>query len=64
MLFGPVDGLFPDDGVIAAGRMDAPGWVHATLDFTLLDSARERGAVRNHRDWPDAVPPAPVLMMQ
>ena len=64
MLFGPVDGLFPDDGIIAGGRMDTPGWVHATLDFTLLHSVRERGAVRNHRDWPDAVPPAPLLMMQ
>jgi predicted amidohydrolase len=29
---GPVDRGFPEDGVLAAGGMDVPGWVFCTLD--------------------------------
>lgn len=57
-IFGPVDRGFPADGVIAAGEMDAPGWVFADLDFSALDTVRCEGAVRNFFNWP-ADPPAP-----
>ena len=56
-IFGPVDRGFPADGVLAAGAMDAPGWVIADLDPASLDTVRRDGAVRNHLAWP-AVPPA------
>jgi len=56
-IFGPVDCGFPADGVLAAGAMDAPGWVIADLDPASLDTVRRDGAVRNHLAWP-AVPPA------
>ncbi len=51
-VFGPVDRGFAEDGVVAAGVPDAPGWVFAELDPARLDAVRADGAVRNHRDWP------------
>jgi len=57
-IFGPVDRGFAADGVVAAGAMDAPGWVFADLDFAALDTVRADGAVRNFLNWP-ADPPAP-----
>ncbi len=55
-VFGPVDRGFPEDGVIARGALDEPGWVYATLDPARLEAVRADGGVRNHRDWPGAVP--------
>ena len=61
-VFGPVDRGFPEDGVLARGALDAPGWVFCTLDAARITAVREDGAVRNHRDWPTAPfpPPAPA----
>lgn len=59
-VFGPADRGFPEDGVLAAGPPDAPGWVFASLDPALIETVREHGAVRNHRDWPQAPFPAPL----
>lgn len=58
-VFGPADRGFPEDGVIAAGTLDAAQWVFAELDPAKLDHVRQHGAVRNHRDWPRAPIPAP-----
>ena len=60
-VFGPVDRGFPEDGVLARGAMDQPGWLYADLDPARLDAVRADGAVRNHRDWPAQPPPCPVL---
>jgi predicted amidohydrolase len=60
-VFGPVDRGFPEDGVIARGEMDRPGWVFADLDPARLEAVRADGAVRNHRDWPPEPPPASVF---
>jgi predicted amidohydrolase len=57
-VFGPVDRGFPADGVLARGKMDAPGWVFADLDPARLQTVRADGAVRNFRDWPQD-PPRP-----
>jgi len=54
-VFGPVDRGFPEDGLLARGALDAPGWVFADLDPMRLAAVREDGAVRNHASWP--VPP-------
>ena len=53
-VYGPVDRGFPDDGVLALGTPDAPGWVFCTMDAAPLARVREHGAVRNHLDWPRA----------
>jgi predicted amidohydrolase len=50
-VYGPVDRGFADDGVIARGAFDTPGWVMADLDFAALARVRADGQVRNHRDW-------------
>ena len=60
-VFGPIDRGFPDDGVIARGVMDEPGWLHAELDPAALASVRAGGAVRNHRDYPPAPPPCRII---
>lgn len=62
-VFGPVDRGFPDDGVLAMGTADAPGWIFCTLDPSRIAWVREHGAVRNHRDWPTApfTRPAPAV---
>ncbi len=59
-VYGPPDRGFPADGVVAAGAMDAPGWVFATLDPALVEAVREHGAVRNHRDFPRGPVSRPV----
>ena len=59
-VFGPVDKGFPDDGVIARGSMDTPGWLYADLDPAPLARVREHGAVLNHRDYAAVPPPCRV----
>nr|WP_242535096.1 carbon-nitrogen hydrolase family protein [Roseococcus suduntuyensis] len=60
-VFGPVDRGFAPDGVVAAGVLDAAGLVFADLDPARLQAVRADGAVRNHSDWPGAIPhPAPL----
>jgi predicted amidohydrolase len=59
-VFGPVDRGFPADGIIAQAALDTPGWLFATLDPAAIATVRNDGAVRNHRDWPAAPPPARV----
>ena len=51
-VFGPIDRGFPEDGVLARGALDEPGWVFCTLDPARIDRVRREGAVLNHRDWP------------
>jgi predicted amidohydrolase len=58
-VFGPVDRGFPEDGVIAQGRLDAPDWLFVDLDPARIEAVRRDPAVFNHRDWPRAAFPAP-----
>jgi predicted amidohydrolase len=50
-IYGPVDRGFADDGVLAQGTLDVPGWLFADLDLPALAEVRANGQVRNHRDW-------------
>jgi predicted amidohydrolase len=50
-VFGPVDRGFPEDGVIARGAPNTPGWVFADLEQHRIETVRVHGAVRNFRDW-------------
>ena len=58
-VFGPVDRGFPEDGVLAAGSMDQPGWTFCTLDPARIERVRREGAVLNHHDWPRTPLPRP-----
>ncbi len=60
-LFTPCDTGFPPDGVAVAGRMNASELVFATVDFAAIDTLRTQGTVLNHRDWPEAIRPCPVV---
>lgn len=52
-IYAPPDRGFPDDGVVAIGQLDRPGWVFADLDLAALAAVRADGQVLNHRDWDD-----------
>ena len=57
----PIDRGFPDDGVIARGVMDEPGWLYAELNPATLAIVRSEGAVLNHRDYAPPPPPCAVV---
>jgi predicted amidohydrolase len=50
-VFAPPDRGFPDDGVIALGAYNEPGWVVADLDLGAIARVRAEGQVLGHRDW-------------
>ncbi len=50
-IFTPVDYGYPDDGVLATGELDVPGWVYGDLDLAAIERVRCEGQVFNHRDW-------------
>ncbi len=50
-VFGPPDRHFPDDGVIATGAPNKPGFVYAKIDLGLVQMVRRDGQVFNHRHW-------------
>lgn len=63
-IFVPSDHALSETGVIAEGRLDAPGWVSGTIDFDALGRLRAGGEMRNHTDWslqPGAAPLASVV---
>ena len=50
-IFGPPDLGFPDDGVVAQGVVDAPGWVFGEVDLDAVARVRREGAVFGHAHW-------------
>jgi len=60
-VYGPPDKFFPETGVLARGALDEPGLVYADIDLAAVEAVRRDGSVLNHRDWPDAVAPCPVI---
>lgn len=50
-IYVPAEHGVSDDGVLAEGRLDEPGWVTATIDFTRLRRLRSSGEMRNFADW-------------
>lgn len=62
-IYGPPDGAFPDDGVVAIGELDAPQWVFGEVDLARVAALRANGGVLNARHWseqPGAEPLPPV----
>ncbi|MGQ9368755.1 carbon-nitrogen hydrolase family protein [Azospirillum sp. ST 5-10] len=52
-VYAPPDLGMPDDGVVAMGTMNAPGWLYADLDLAAVERVRRDGHVLNLRHWPD-----------
>ncbi|MCI0734486.1 MAG: carbon-nitrogen hydrolase family protein [Methylococcaceae bacterium] len=50
-IYGPVDNGFPDDGCIAEGVVDQPGWVYGDLDLHRIGVLRQTGHTTNFHDW-------------
>ncbi|WP_142849831.1 carbon-nitrogen hydrolase family protein [Telmatospirillum sp. J64-1] len=50
-IFGPPDRFMPDNGILAEGELNAPGWVYADLDMDAMTRVRAEGQVFNWRDW-------------
>ncbi|GIT93158.1 amidohydrolase [Jannaschia pagri] len=47
-IYGPPDLGFPDDGILAVGPLDVPGWVRAEIDPVAIARVRADGQVLNH----------------
>jgi predicted amidohydrolase len=50
-VYATPDRGFPDDGILAKGELDQPGWIAADLDFEMLRAARETAQVFTAKDW-------------
>ena len=61
-IFGPPDLGFPDDGVVAQGVVDAPGWVFGEIDRDKVAEVRRSGSVFNHARWGEQLGGAPFSL--
>lgn len=52
-VYGPPDVGFPDDGVVAVGKLDEPSWLFADIDLDKVAAVRREGMVRNFEHWPE-----------
>jgi predicted amidohydrolase len=50
-IFVPPDHGFSDDGMLAHGHLNAPGWIYATIDRQALAHLRQDPEVFIRRDW-------------
>jgi predicted amidohydrolase len=50
-IYAPPDRGFPPTGVLAAGEVDRPGWVHADADLAALAEVRRDGGVLHLAHW-------------
>ncbi|MCT4683965.1 MAG: carbon-nitrogen hydrolase family protein [Roseicyclus sp.] len=53
-IFGPPDLGFPEDGILAQGALNEPGWVIAEIDRAAIARVRAEGQVLNHAHWPES----------
>ncbi|WP_300299818.1 carbon-nitrogen hydrolase family protein [Ferrovibrio sp.] len=63
-VFAAPDRGLPDDGVIVQGKLNAPGWVYADLDFGLLRRARDNAQVFTRRDWDGQMRPSLAVAVE
>lgn len=59
-IYGPPDLGFPDNGILAEGAWDTPGWVVADIDPAAIARVRAAGHVRGLAHWPEQAGAAPV----
>ena len=52
-VFVPPDVGMPEDGIIAIGQMNQPGWVFADVDLEKVNAIRTEGHVRVRAHWPE-----------
>ena len=49
--YTPIDAGYPENGVLARGELNIPGWVYADLDLSVLKNTRANGQVLNYQHW-------------
>lgn len=54
-VYGPPDRGFPDDGVLAQGLLNEPGWIYVRIDPAATREVRRDGKVLNLRHWPEGL---------
>lgn len=59
-IYGPPDGEFPVDGVVAIGEIDQPQWVFAEIDLQRVSRLREGGGVLPVRHWTEQLGAEPL----
>jgi len=52
-VYGPPDGITPDDGIFAIGHANDGQWLFADVDLTQVDEWRRNGSVLPFRHWPE-----------
>jgi predicted amidohydrolase len=50
-IYVPAEAGLSDTGVLTEGALNAPGWVHATVDVAALARLAVSGEMRNRADW-------------
>ncbi len=50
-IYGPSDRGFPENGVLAMGELNQPGWVYADFSLEQIAAVRSEGHVFNHAHW-------------
>ena len=64
-IFGPPDNGFPEDGILASGPLNTPGWTYADVDPAAIARVRAEGTVLNHRHWEEQIPRAnPITLTE
>lgn len=53
-IYAPPDHGFPDDGILAQGVLNEPGWVLADIDLSAIARVRAEGQVFNRAHWPES----------
>jgi predicted amidohydrolase len=61
-IYGPPDLGFPEDGILAEGGWDSPGWVAADIDLAAIARVRAAGHVRGFAHWPEQTAAPPTAM--
>jgi predicted amidohydrolase len=59
-VYGPPDLGFPEDGVVALGRLNEAMWLYADLDLTAVTRVRLDGKVLNEKHWMEQPGAAPL----
>ncbi len=51
-IYTPVDRGFPDNGILAEGKLNDVQWVIGEILLSACEKVRQQGQVFNYRDWP------------
>jgi len=63
-IFGPPDGAFRDDGIVALGQVDAGQWLYGEIDLDRVGALQYSGAVLNMRHWGEQPGAAPLPQIE